>query len=121
MATTNNCNCCFTDFVVKCETHIRVNSKLDPETEYIWVITDKFGRQYQGEFLTNNDGGFSIPVAELPAGMLTEYSGEFKIEVFVNEESCSPVKFLMQQEVDCINFSVHAGTRVKDWIGCQYP
>lgn len=117
----NTCTCCFTDYIVKCSESIRVNAKLEAETDYMWVITDKFNRQYHGTFTTNSNGAFDIPVAELPAGLLTEYSGNFKLEVFDNAEACTPVKFLIAQEVDCIVFDIHAGTRVKDFLGCEFP
>lgn len=119
--TINNCTCCFSDYIVKCEDAIRVNAKLEATTEYIWVVTDKFNRQYQGTATTNADGYIDILVADLPAGLLTEFSGSFSLQFFLSEDACKPVSFLIAQEVDCIDFTVHAGTRVKAFLGCEFP
>lgn len=116
----NSCNCCYEDYIVKCGTNINVFAKLTPSTAYKWVITDKFERQYQGDFTTDADGFWVIPVASLPAGLLTEFSGSFKLQVYAADETCGPVKFQIAQVTDCINFTISAGTRVKDNLGCEF-
>lgn len=115
----NNCTCCFTDYLVKCSTEINVFAKLTASTEYTWVITDKFDRQYSGAFTTDGDGFWSIPVTELPAGLLTEFSGSFKLQVYQGE-NCAPVNFEVMQVTNCIVFDVHAGTREKNNLGCYF-
>lgn len=116
----NDCTCCFTDYLIKCSTEINVFAKLTPTTDYVWVITDKFNRQYSGEFTTDAEGFWSIPVADLPAGLLTEFSGSFMLKVYDAADSCSPVRFLIAQETDCINFTISAGTREKNNLGCEF-
>lgn len=114
------CTCCFDDFLVKCEETINVYAKLEVTTEYYWVITDKFNRQYQGQFTTDVDGFWTIPITDLPAGLLTEFSGSFKLEVFNDPNGCAPVRFLIAQSTDCIMFRVAAGTREKNNLGCEF-
>lgn len=116
----STCTCCFEDYIVKCGVAINVYAKLTPATNYKWVITDKFERQYEGAFTTDADGFWVITVAELPAGLLTEVSGDFRLQVFAVDENCAPVKFQIAQITDCINFTIHAGTRVKDNLGCEF-
>jgi len=113
-----NCNCCFTDYLAKCNLSIQVYAQLSPLTDYIWVITDKFGNKYQGEFTTNSDGFWEIPVDELPSGLLTQYSGEFTLQV--QDSGCKPVKFKVAQEYDCINFTIKGGTYEKETLGCDF-
>lgn len=119
-----NCDNCYNDYIVKCNTEINVFAKLTPATHYQWVITDKFDRQYSGAFLTDASGFWSISVTDLPEGLLTEFSGVFKLEVFeytvYPTTDCKPVKFTVAQEYDCINFTIRAGTRVKDNLGCDF-
>lgn len=115
-----SCVCCFTDYLVKCSTEINVFAKLTPATEYTWVITDKFKRQYSGTFTTDVDGFWAIPVEDLPAGLLTEFSGSFSLQVYDDPAACSPIKFLIAQETDCIQFDIHAGTREKNNLGCEF-
>ena len=117
---TTSCICCFTDYLVKCSEEINVFAKLTPATEYAWVITDKFNRQYSGTFTTDVDGFWVIPVEVLPAGLLTEFSGSFSLQVYDDATACSPVKFTIAQEYDCIDFSIRAGTREKNNLGCEF-
>ena len=113
-----NCNCCFTDFIAKCNLSIQVYAQLAPLSDYIWIITDKFGNKYQDEFTTDSNGFWEIPVDQLPSGLLTQYSGEFTLQV--QDSGCKPVKFKIAQEYDCINFRVKGGTYEKDTIGCDF-
>ena len=103
-----NCNCCFQDYLAKCNLSIQVYAQLSPLSDYIWIITDKFGNKYQGEFTTDSNGFWEIPVDELPSGLLTQYSGDFTLQV--QDTSCKPVKFKVAQEYDCINITVKGGT-----------
>lgn len=100
-------------------------AQLTPLTQYEWVITDKFNREYSGIFTTDADGFWQIPVADLPEGLLTEYSGNFTLqvyefEVYPSQAKCAPVKFKIAQEYDCINFNLRAGTREKNNLGCEF-
>lgn len=114
-----NCECCYTDYLVKCPTELTVYAKLKPSTNYTWVITDKFDNQYEGDAVTDLNGFFTIPVEDLPAGLLTQYSGSFKLEV-KDAESCKPVNFKMAGEYDCINFHVKGGNHEKSNLGCDF-
>lgn len=112
------CSTCFTDYIAKCNTELTVYAQLAPLTQYTWIITDKFLNKYSGEFTTDSDGFWSIPVEELPAGLLTQYSGLFTLEV--QDSGCKPVKFKIAQEYDCIDFTVKGGTYEKDTLGCDF-
>jgi hypothetical protein len=114
----STCNCCFTDWIARCEDDIQVFAQLEPSSDYTWIITDKFNNKYSGAFTTDEDGYWSIPVEELPAGLLTEYSGSFTLQV--QDEGCKPVKFKIAQEYDCIDFTVKGGTMSKNNIGCDF-
>lgn len=113
-----NCNCCFTDYLAKCNLSIQVYAQLTPLSDYRWIISDKHGNKYQGEFTTDSDGFWEIPVDELPSGLLTQYSGEFTLQV--QDSGCKPTKFKLAGEYDCINFTVKGGTHEKDTIGCDF-
>lgn len=113
-----SCDTCYFDFVSNCQTEIRVYAQLQPASTYQWVITDKFSRKYSGSAVTDADGFFTIPIEELPAGLLTQYSGEFTMEVM--DAGCKPVKFKMAGEYDCIRFHVKAGTYEKETLGCDF-
>ena len=114
----SNCFDCYPDYLVRCSTEIAVNAQLAPLSTYSWIITDKFDRQYSGQFTTNENGFWTIDVDDLPAGLLTQFSGQFKLQV--QDDSCKPIKFKIAQEYDCIVFELKAGTREKNTIGCDF-
>lgn len=113
-----NCNCCFQDFIAKCNLSVQVYAQLAPLSDYTWIITDKFGNKYQGEITTGSNGFWGIPVDQLPSGLLTQYSGEFTLQV--QDSGCKPIKFKVAQEYDCINFTVKGGTYEKNTLGCDF-
>lgn len=115
----STCSCCFNDYLAKCEDFIRLNIIPPPYGEYRWVITDKFDNKYQGE-LQENEEGYYIPVDELPAGLLTQYSGLFKLQIFpVGDQTCGPVTFKVAGQFDCISFTIEGGTFEKNNLGCE--
>lgn len=116
----DNCSCCFTDTLAKCENQIRVNILLPPYYDgFRWVITDKFGNKYQGE-LAENEEGYYIPLTELPDGLLTQYSGDFTLQIFpLGDQSCGPLNFKVMGQYDCIEFGITGGTFEKNNLGCE--
>lgn len=116
-----SCSNCFTDFLAKCNDVINVYAQLPALAlydSYRWVITDKFRNKYEGYFTVDADGFWQIPVDELPDGLLTQYSGDFSLQVY--DSGCKPVKFKVAQEYDCIDFHIKGGTFVKDNLGCSF-
>jgi hypothetical protein len=113
-----DCSTCFTDFIAKCNLEVQVYAQLAPLSDYTWIITDKFGNKYQGTFTTDADGFWTIPVDQLPPGLLTQYSGLFTLEV--QDSGCKPVKFKIAQEYSCIDFTVKGGTYEKNTLGCDF-
>lgn len=112
------CCTCFSDFLVKCTEEIQVYAQLSPLSDYTWIITDKFDKKYSGQFTTDADGFWTIPVDQLPPGLLTEYSGSFYLEV--QDSGCKPVKFKVAQEYSCIDFVIKGGTYEKNTLGCDF-
>lgn len=113
-----NCSDCFTDYLVKCTEEINVFAQLSPVTTYTWIITDKFDQKYSGEFETDANGFWSIPIEDLPDGLLTQYSGDFMLQV--QDATCKPIKFKVAQEYDCILFNIKSGTYEKNTLGCNF-
>lgn len=111
-----SCSCCFTDTLAKCEEYVKLNIILPVYGAYRWVITDKFGHKYEGEL---NDEQ-TIPVADLPAGLLTQYSGTFKLEIFESgDAACLPVQFFVAGKYTCIDFEITPGNFQKNNLGCE--
>src|SRR5690349_17535069 len=115
-----NCTCCFTDTLAKCEDTIQVNAMLQPSTAYRWVITDKFQNKYQGNITTDVNGFFEIDVEDLPSGLLNQYNGTLSLQVFAGLGACSPEKFKIAGVHDCIQFEISGGTFEKNNLGCDF-
>lgn len=116
-----SCETCFPDYIAKCNDAIRVYAQLPALAvyqNYRWVITDKFQNKYEGAFVVDENGFWEIDVDDLPEGLLTEYSGSFRLQVY--DQSCAPVKFKVAKDYDCISFEVQGGTFVKDTLGCEF-
>jgi len=113
-----DCSTCFTDFIAKCNLELQVYAQLAPLSDYTWIINDKFGNKYQGTFTSDADGFWTIPVDQLPPGLLTQYSGLFTLEV--QDSGCKPVKFKIAQEYNCIDFTIKGGTYEKNTLGCDF-
>lgn len=116
-----SCETCFPDFLVKCNETINVYAQLPALAlyeSYRWVITDKFDHKYEGSFVVDENGFWEIDVDDLPAGLLTQYSGNFRLQVYGAD--CKPVKFKVAQEYDCITFDIKGGSFVKDTLGCSF-
>ena len=113
-----SCTTCFTDYIAKCNLQLQVYAQLAPLSDYIWIITDKFQNKFHGDFTTDSNGFWTIPVDELPPGMLTQFSGLFTLEV--QDSGCKPVKFKVAQEFSCIDFVVKGGTYEKNNLGCDF-
>lgn len=110
----------FHDYVVQCGTTLQVNALLEPATQYKWVITNRIDKQYEG-FATSNGSGFiAIPIADLPDGLLNQYGGEFKLEIYNPSDLCRPINFKMARFYDAICFEVKAGTNEKNNLGCDF-
>lgn len=113
------CNRSFHDYIIQCPEGINVNLVADsgPYAALEWQITDKFDNQYTGTVVTNGNGGFIIPVEDLPAGLLTAYSGDFELKVLDTDRDNRPVPILVAGYYDSIQFSIGKGNRIKDNLG----
>lgn len=108
----------FEDYLAVCPESIKVRALLAPAETYTWNITDKFGRVYEGEVLTDGNGFFEIPIADLPLGLLTQYSGDFKLTIL--DGGCRAIKFKMADEYEALFFHIVGGSAVKDTLGCEF-
>lgn len=119
-----DCPKCYKDWISCGVESLQVTGTLDPDTAYIWTITNK-GAKYQGEATTDADGHFTIPVTDLPAAILNPYAGSFVLSVTANDAyQCAGVSFNDSAYCDaypCIEFEVVNGTADKNTLGCPCP
>ena len=115
------CLPCFKDWISCGNDDIIVKGTLNPTTDYTWVLKNK-GAVYTGGFTTDAEGNFSIPVSELPNGLLNPYAGIFQLTVNLFGDSCTEDQVWNNSAYcdpyDCIQFEVVNGTSIKNTIGC---
>jgi hypothetical protein len=109
------CPTCYQDYISKCSNTLTVNAQLDPDTDYKWLIEDKFGHHYSGLLTTDGGGLAVVDLSELPEGLLTPYSGFFQLQI----KTLGEINALTigSTQYDCIEFYIKGGTEVKTYLG----
>jgi len=116
------CLPCYKDWISCGNDSLFIAGTLLPETTYIWILENK-GSVYSGEATTDANGHFTIPVSELPSGLLNQYAGTFELYIIANDAyQCNSSTWndsAYCTAYDCISFEVVNGTAVKNTLGCQ--
>ena len=76
--------CCENSFYIKlgeCPTSLKLFADLTANTEYLWVIRDKFGTEYSDYATTDGNGVMNIPLTLFPAGSFNRHSGIYTLEI----------------------------------------
>lgn len=60
---------------------IQVNAGLTASTAYVYIVTDKYGREYTKAINTDADGNFELQIADFPVGLFNSYAGGFLLQV----------------------------------------
>lgn len=111
------CPTCYQDYISSCHIGILINAGLESDTDYEWVIEDKFDHGYSGLFTTDGEGLGIIDISELPEGLFTPYSGFFKLRILSpDSDEYSPLA-INGTTYDCIEFYVKGGTENKSYLG----
>ena len=116
------CTKCFQDYISCGNETIIVTGTLTANTAYKWVLTTPQGAKYSADVTTDNNGNFTITVADLPDGLLNPYAGDFTLEVFDNTAyQCGPATWndsAYCEPYTCIQFDVPNGDHIKNTLGC---
>jgi len=111
------CHSTFPDYISPNVDAIHFNAKLKPSTDYVYVITDRFGSKISKEFTTDADGLWSIPKTDLPDGFLAP-GNKFHVEVIGAIDDLSPMYMIVQQPVNKLEVQVLQADGIeKDFIG----
>lgn len=115
------CLPCFKDWISCGNESLSIVGTLLPATAYNWILENK-GAVYSGEATTDANGYFTIPVSELPDGLLNPYAGTFQLTINANDAyQCNSSTWndsAYCTPYDCILFEVVNGTAVKNTLGC---
>lgn len=111
------CKSTFSDYISPNEDAIKFNAKLKPTTDYVYVITDRFGSKISKTFSTDANGLWEIPKTDLPDGFLAP-GNKFSVEVITAVDDLSPLYMVVQQPVNKLDVQVLQTSGIeKDFIG----
>ena len=108
------CTSCYKIKIDNCAESVTVAGELIPDTNYTWVITDKFGHEWSYVVTTDENGSFTIDLTDpmFPAGLFNQFSN-LTLEVFLYETQCEAAEMTFCDEpYTCVNFSVNPGNYV---------
>lgn len=92
MALLNNCDDVWYQSLPACTTGFTVTSEqFEQNTDYYWIITDKFGHLYSDVAETDEFKTFEIPASAFPIGFFNEYAGQMILEVKGHPYYCEPI------------------------------
>lgn len=111
----NKCPSCYPINLPECPGVITVNAGLEPNTNYYYVIVDKFQNKYTKKVTTDEDGAFEIVEADLPAGLFNAHAGLFELSVKKNANDCAPQNLDMcGTTYTCVQIQFETVTDVSD-------
>ncbi len=115
------CTTCYKDWISCGNTELLIAGTLTADTAYTWILENK-GAVYSGSATTDENGHFTIPVSELPDGLLNPYAGIFYLIVTADDAyKCGTENWndsAYCESYSCIEFEVKNGNAVKNTLGC---
>lgn len=112
------CQKSYSDYIIGSPEEVTVHVLLQPDTVYLWELTDGQKNIYHQEFTTDSDGFGVIDMSGLPEGFANAYQAPLTIRVKVADSECTYVPLVIAQRFLQIQMSFRAGTGNKDWIAC---
>ncbi len=93
MALLNDCGNIYYQSLPACADGFTVALGLDPNADYWWILTDKFGHVYSEVVLTDSEGAFIVSADDFPPGFFNPYAGQMELEIKGNPYYCEPLEF----------------------------
>lgn len=101
-----SCNSCYEISLPACRDIIAVKLGLAADSQFTWVITDKFGNKYSEEVTTDGSGNFEVDTTELPDELFNAYAGKFILTI-INSGDQTQAFEINDTEYSCIAMSFH--------------
>ena len=90
----------------ECDNSFTFPIALVPNTDYAYLLTDKFGNKYKDTFTSNSDGSLTINRSDFQEFTFTSASGNFTLSIKEHINSCNNINFVYcDAEFDSITFS----------------
>ena len=90
----------------ECEDSFTFPISLTPNTDYAYLLTDKFGNKYKNTFTSNSDGSLTINKSDFQEFTFTSASGNFTLSIKEHMNSCNNINFVYcDAEFESITFS----------------
>ena len=111
MASLIPCSTCYQSSLCEClESFFLENSGLEPNHTYGFILTNKFGKEFYGQAVTDGDGKLTFEVEDLgiEPKALNRHAGVFELELYEVDdyELCSPIELtICEQTYTCFKIS----------------
>ena len=90
----------------ECKDSFTFPISLTPNTDYAYLLTDKFGNKYKNTFTSNSDGLLTINKSDFQDFTFTSASGNFTLSIKEHMNSCNNINFVYcDAEFESITFS----------------
>lgn len=107
------CNSCFDVNLPACQDVYTIIYGLEPETEYHWLLEDKFSKVYGMTITTDVDGEFTIDFTEETEGLippftkdlLNQFAGVFLFKIYLAADNTLITFTHNEVEYDCVSIA----------------
>lgn len=106
------------DYLAGDQTNIVVNGILQPDTNYVWEVTDGYGNMYYIPFTTNSEGLGTIDSSQLPDNFINAHQLPVTIKAKRSVSSCDYEKISFIQKFESMKVEFKNNATTKGYIGC---
>jgi len=99
---------CYEASVKSCSTELVLKANLTASTSYFWLLENKFGKLYQRQVDTNEDGDLTIDLSILPDGAANEFAGHYLLSLRAGDDYLQKVPMTFGEdstEYECVMFN----------------
>ncbi len=94
MVLLNNCGNIYYQSLPACADGFTVQLPgTSPNTDYYWILTDKFDHVYSEVVTTDANGAFVISADDFPDGFFNQFAGQMELEIKGNPYYCEALTF----------------------------
>jgi hypothetical protein len=103
----SGCDTCYEAKIDSCAETIMLDAGLEPSTDYIVIIKDKFNSTFKLAVTSGVDGKLEFNTSALPVGLLNPFAGAFTLTVQLAEECTDTELTLCETQYTCVAITVN--------------
>lgn len=103
----SGCETCYEAAIDSCAETINLDAGLEPSSDYIVTIKDKFNSLFKLAVTSGVDGKVDIDTTELPAGLLNPFAGTFILTVQLDDGCTDTGLTFCDAQYSCVAITVN--------------